>query len=90
MGFLLLPSPIYLFFLSCVLSDLQSTSPAVISFLNSAVLNSDVFGVVIVAFGNGGPLGGLALIIYSAGRAYLDYRRRELAFRKTYTAPESK
>jgi hypothetical protein len=87
-GFLLLPSPVYVFILGCALYELGSASPAAKSLFDSKVFN--LFGGVLMVLGNAGPIGGVGLIVFSAGRAYLDYRRREPAFRKSETAPESK
>jgi len=87
-GFLLLPSPFYLFIFGCVLYDLESVLPAAKSLFNSRLFN--LFGAVMMVLGIMGPIGGVALIVFSACRAYLDYRRREPAFRRSYVPPESK
>ena len=80
-GFLLLPSPFYLFIFGCSLYELESASPAAKSLINSKVFN--LFGGMLMVLGIVGPIGGVALIVFSASRAYVDYRRREPAFRKS-------
>jgi len=87
-GFLLLPTPFYLFIFGCVLYELESASPAAKCLFNSKVFN--LFGGVLMVLGIVGPIGGVALIVFSAGRAYLDYRNREPAFRKSCTPPDLK
>ena len=86
-GFLLIPSPLYVFIVGCALYDLKAASPATKSLLNSSAFS--VFDIVLMAIAIGGPIGGIALVVFSAGRAYLDYRKREPAFHKPGTPRES-
>jgi hypothetical protein len=87
-GFLLLPSPFYLFVFGCALYELESASPAAKSLFNSKAFN--LFGGMIMGLGIVGPIVGVALIVFSASRAYLDYRRREPAFHKSCSPSELK
>ena len=81
LGFVLLMTPVCLFIVSCAIWDLKSTSPVL-----AGLFDSDAFGAVALpamnVIGNVGPIGGVALIAFSASRAYLNYRKREPPFRK--------
>ena len=80
-GIVFLMIPFLLFLLSCGIWGARSALPAL-----NAVFDSDIVSAltqpIVVGVANLGPVVGSALILFSAVRAYRNYRRREPAFCK--------